>query len=70
MSRPSDVWQRPALILSCPIHLILLALKTYLQVSVETCEQLDNGSFNQDPSITSKRDHSNKMQCAVDDRVE
>lgn len=44
VSWPSDWWQRRRLILSCPIHLILVALKTYLQVSVKICEQFDNGS--------------------------
>lgn len=58
VSWPSDLWQRRGLILSCPIHLILVALKTYLQVSGKTCEQLDSGS---DSSIPSMPDHSNKM---------
>lgn len=55
MSRPSDRWQRRGLILSCPIHVILAALKTYLQVSVKTCERFDNAvsSFNQEDSSIS-----------------
>lgn len=43
VSWPSDRWQRRGLILSCPIHLILVALKAYLQVSAKLCEQIDNG---------------------------
>lgn len=43
VSRPSDLWQRCGLILSCSIHLILEAFKTYLQISVDACERNENG---------------------------
>lgn len=43
VSRPSDLWQRCVPILSCSIHLILVAFKTYLQISVDACERNENG---------------------------